>query len=290
MTGACLCGDVAFEAEAPFAFMAHCHCSMCRKAGGAAFSTTLGVARDRFRWVRGVDAIRRYASSSGYARPFCARCGSAVPHAAGDQVHVPAGGLDGDPVTRPQAHLFVGSKAPWHEIADALPRFEAYPPGLGEAVAFARRSEANPGAVRGSCLCGGVAYEIAGTVAGPIIDCHCSRCRKARGAAHAANVFVEDLTRFRWLRGEDLLGYYKVPEAERFAQTFCRTCGAKMPGVNRARGRVAVPAGSLDDDPGAREELHIFVGSKAPWFEIVDDLPQYDGYPPGPYPPGSRRA
>ena len=56
------------------------------------------------------------------------------------------------------------------------------------------------------------------------------------------------------------------------------------------RGRVVVPAGSLDDDPGAREELHIFVGSKAPWYEIADDLPRHEAYPPGPYPPPSRRT
>jgi len=290
MTGACLCGEVAFEVEDPFAFMGHCHCSMCRKAHGAAFSTTLGAAPERFRWLRGKDAITQYASSPGLARPFCGRCGAQVPHEAGELVHVPAAALDGDPGIRPQAHIFVGSKAPWHEIADALPRFETYPPGMGEAVGFERRSQSPTGVVRGSCLCGGVAYEIAGRIDGPIIKCHCSRCRKARGAAHATNLFVEDLARFRWLRGEDLIAAYKVPEAERFTQTFCRTCGSKVPGVNRARGRVVVPAGSLDDDPGAREELHIFVGSKAPWYEIADDLPQHDGYPPGPYPPGSRRT
>ena len=159
---------------------------------------------------------------------------------------------------------------------------------MGEAVPFERRSEPVAGRVRGSCLCGAVGYEIGGPVAGPIANCHCSRCRKARAAAHASNLFVE-LPEFRWLRGEDLVVSYKVPEAERFTQAFCRTCGAKVPHVNAARGRVVVPAGSLDDDPGAREELHIFVGSKAPWYEIADDLPRHEAYPPGPYPPPSRR-
>src|SRR5206468_4227360 len=176
--GTCLCGYVAFEADAPFEFMGHCHCSMCRKHHGAAFSSALAVHPSRFRWLRG------------------------------------------------------------------------------------------------SGLCGGVAYEIGGPVAGPIANCHCSRCRKARAAAHASNLFVQ-LPDFRWLRGEELVVSYKVPEAERFTQAFCRTCGAKVPHLNAARGRVVVPAGSLDDDPGAREELHIFVGSKAPWYEIADDLPQH---------------
>jgi hypothetical protein len=287
--GACLCGDVAFEADAPFAFMGHCHCSMCRKAHGTAFSTALAVAPERFRWLRGAESIRPYQSSSSGSRPFCGRCGSAVPVRAGEHVLILPAVLDDDPGMRPQAHIFVASKAPWHEIADALPRFDAYPPGMGDAVAFERRSEPAAGLVRGSCLCGGVAYEIDGPLAGPIVNCHCSRCRKGRAAAHASNVFV-DLARFRWLRGEDLLAAYKVPEAERFTQTFCRRCGSKAPGVNRARGRVVVPAGSLDDDPGAREELHIYVGSKAPWYDIVDDLPQHEEYPPGPYPPASRRT
>jgi len=287
--GSCLCGDVAFEADAPFEFMGHCHCSMCRKHHGAAFSTALAVHPSRFRWLRGVEGIRRYESSPGGSRPFCGRCGSAVPGEAGQIVFIAPGLLDDDPEMRPQAHVFVASKAPWHEIADALPRFDAFPPGMGEAVPFERRSEPVAGTARGSCLCGGVAYEIGGPIAGPIANCHCSRCRKARAAAHASNLFAE-LSNFRWLRGEELVASYKVPEAERFTQAFCRTCGAKLPHLNAARGRVVVPAGSLDDDPGAREELHIFVGSKAPWYEISDDLPQHEAYPPGPYPPPSRRS
>ena len=278
--GSCLCGEVAFEADSPFEFMGHCHCSMCRKHHGAAFSTALAVRPGQFRWLRGRAGVRRYESSPGGSRPFCARCGSAVPGEAGELVFIAPGLLDDDPEMRPQAHIFVGSKAPWHEIGDALPLFDAFPPGMGEAVAYARRSEPVAGAVRGSCLCGGVAYEIAGAIAGPIYNCHCSRCRKARAAAHASNLFVP-LSDFRWLRGEELVVSYKLPEAERFTQAFCRTCGAKVPHVSVQRGRVAVPAGSLDDDPGAREALHIFVGSKAPWYEIADGLPQHVAYPPG---------
>jgi hypothetical protein len=260
-----------FRPPRPFDFMGHCHCSMCRKSHGAAFSTAIGVSPKQFRWARGTEKIRRYASSAGGARPFCGRCGSAVPAEASDRVFVSPGLLDDDPEMRPQAHIFVASKAPWREIADSLPCFDAFPSGMGNAVNFERRSEPASGKVRGSCLCGGVAYEITGPVAWPIVNCHCSRCRRGRAAAHASNLFV-DLANFRWLRGEELLVSYKVPEAERFTQWFCRTCGAKVPGVNAQRQRVAVPAGSLDDDPGAREELHIFVGSKAPWYEIADKL------------------
>src|SRR5437667_2060040 len=286
--GSCLCGDVAFELV-PGDWMGHCHCSMCRKAHGAAFATHVSTEATAFPWLRGAERVRRYESSPGAFRPFCERCGSKVPEPpASGQVLVPAGLLDDDPQIRPRMHIFVASKAPWHEIADSLPRFDAYPPGAGEAVPFSRRSEPAPGVARGSCLCGSVAYEIADRVPGPIANCHCSRCRKGRSAAHASNLFVE-LARFRWLRGEGLLVSYQVPEAHRFTQVFCRTCGASAPRVDAERGRVVVPAGSLDDDPGAREELHIFVGSKAPWYEIADDLPRHEAYPPGPYPPPSRR-
>ena len=73
---------------------------------------------------------------------------------------------------------------------------------------------------------------------------------------------------------------YKVPEAERFTQTFCATCGAKMPRTDAARGIAIVPMGALDDDPGVRPAEHIFVADKAPWFEITDALPQHAAYAP----------
>jgi hypothetical protein len=285
--GSCLCGDVAFEADAPFEFMGHCHCSMCRKHHGSAFSSAIGVPAKQFRWVRGSEKIRHYTAAPGGARPFCGRCGSAVPGQVDERVFLTPGLLDDDPEMRPQADIFVGSKAPWHQIAGSLPQFDEFPEGMGKAVPFTRRTEPAAGKVRGSCLCGGVAYEITGRSPWPIVNCHCSRCRKARAAAHASNLSLEPGS-FRWLRGEDLIASYKVPEAKRFTQWFCKTCGGKVPGEMAAIQRVLVPAGSLDDDPGSREELHIFVGSKAPWHEIADGLPQYDEFPPGPWPPPAR--
>src|SRR3989442_12971979 len=178
--GTCLCGDVAFEADAPFEFMGHCHCSVCLKNPGAAFSSPLAGPPSRFRWLRGVEGIRRYESSPGGSRPFCGRCGSAVPGEAGEIVFIAPGLLDDDPEMRPQAHIFVASKAPWHEIADGLPRFDALPPGMGEAVPFERRSELVAGKGRGSCPCGGGPGGIGGPVAGPRPNCPRSRCRKAR--------------------------------------------------------------------------------------------------------------
>src|SRR5439155_26248296 len=98
-----------------------------------------------------------------------------VPGEAGEIVFIAPGLLDDDPEMRPQAHIFVASKAPWHEIADGLPRFDAFPPGMGAAVPFERRSGPVAGKARGSCLCRRVAYEIGGAGEGPIANCDCAR-------------------------------------------------------------------------------------------------------------------
>jgi hypothetical protein len=280
--GSCLCGDVVWEAAGDLEWMSHCHCSMCRKAHGSAFATFVAAPADGFRLVRGRDRVARYESSPGFLRPFCSRCGSVVVAAepAGQRVFMPAGCLDDDPDVRPAAHIFVASRAVWHEIADDLPRFDPYPPGVGAAeVTREPRPVARAGAVGGSCLCGGVAYEVEGGLEA-IYNCHCSRCRKARSAAHACNAFAE-ASRFCWVRGEELLESFKVPEAKRFASCFCRVCGSSLPRVYATRGRAVIPAGTLDGDPGARERFHIFCGSKAPWYEISDGLPQFEEYEPG---------
>jgi hypothetical protein len=287
VSGRCLCGDVAWEVAAPFEWMTHCHCSICRKAHGTAFGTYVGVSADGFRWKRGESSVRSFASSDGNARTFCGRCGSKVASRWRGGVSIPAGTLDGDIGVRADGHVFAGSKAPWHEIRDALPRHEASSSG-GPVFATKRATEPAPGVVRGACLCGGVAYELDGPLeGGGITSCHCTRCRKARAAAHASNLFVA-LEHFRWLRGEARLHSYKVPEAQRFTQFFCGDCGAPQPFANPARGSAVIPCGSLEDDPGPREARHIFVSSKAPWFEIAGELPQFAEYPPPPFPAFAR--
>jgi hypothetical protein len=86
------------------------------------------------------------------------------------------------------------------------------------------------------------------------------------------------LAQLRFTRGEDRLALYKIPEARFFAQAFCTTCGSKLPRIDASRDLAVVPLGALDDDPRARPSEHIFVGSKAPWFEIADTLPQNAEY------------
>lgn len=278
--GSCLCGDVAWEVTPPLEFMSHCHCVRCRKAHGAAFATFVLVPADRYRLVRGGDRIVRYASSPGMTRPFCGRCGSVVPSGDVHQglIEVPAGPLDDDPGVRPVAHIFVASKAPWFAISDGVRCFDAYPPGIDAPVLQDLEGPRVADRVGGSCLCGVVRYVINGVVA-VAQHCHCSRCRKARGAAHASIVFTP-IDTLRFTAGEDRLRSYRVPGARYFGQVFCEVCGSPMPRRDLERGIAVVPMGSLDGDPGVRPGRHIFTGSKAPWYTIADDLPQFTEMPP----------
>ncbi len=136
-------------------------------------------------------------------------------------------------------------------------------------------------ALRGSCLCGGVKFEIVGPLQQPL-NCHCEQCRKQHGAAFRSRVRVR-IEDFKWLQGEELVKYYESSPG--FRRGFCGNCGSPIinrpgPGYKFAVSEFGVPLGILDDDPGVRPERHVFVRSKAPWFEITDDLPQDQELPP----------
>jgi hypothetical protein len=273
MRSSCLCGGISWEVDGPLERMSHCHCSRCRKAHGAAFATYAVAPAAGFR-MRGGEQVARWESSPGFFRCFCPRCGSVVPSDPFEGiVFLPAGNFDVDPGVRPLAHIFVGSKAPWYEIPDALPRFDAHPPGV-DAPLLPDRPHAHAGtAIHGSCNCGAVAFALG---APPFFarNCHCARCRRARSAAHASNM-LNRVAEIRFERGADRVATYKLPEAKFFSQSFCRTCGAKVPRVDKGRDLAITPMAGLDDDPGIRPREHIFAASKAPWFEIADALPQH---------------
>jgi len=129
-------------------------------------------------------------------------------------------------------------------------------------------------ALRGNCLCGAVRYEI-DTPAERFLYCHCSRCRKATGTAHAANIVVAPGA-FRWLAGEEMVARYDLPAARSFATSFCRQCGSPMPHLTRSGTRVIVPAGGLDDAIGQSPGVHAFWASRASWYEYPGDLPKTD--------------
>ena len=126
--------------------------------------------------------------------------------------------------------------------------------------------------IRGSCLCGTVRYEISGSL-DRLMHCHCSQCRKAHGAAFGSYTRVKQAD-FRFVAGEDDVASYASSPGVR--RTFCKRCGARLQFIQESKPeRFWLTAGTLDDDPGIRPSHHIFVGSKAPWFEIADGLPQY---------------
>lgn len=131
--GSCLCGTVTYEVLESFEFMGNCHCSMCRKSNGAAFATWGIIKAESFRWTSGEESVQEYESSPGRQRCFCKKCGSALVSSHGGVVgEVVVGSVDGDPVSRPREHIFVGSKAPWHDITDSLPQYEEWPPAEAE--------------------------------------------------------------------------------------------------------------------------------------------------------------
>ncbi|MGK0270692.1 MAG: hypothetical protein ACI88H_001340 [Cocleimonas sp.] len=129
----------------------------------------------------------------------------------------------------------------------------------------------------GSCLCGEVHYEITGSL-GVFQYCHCSRCRKFTGSAHAANIIVAP-NQFEWLQGEEFLARYEVPDARHFATSFCTQCGSSLPWKSQSDKAVIIPAGTLDDDPDIRPFQNIFYGSKADWYQDASELIKYDELP-----------
>jgi hypothetical protein len=131
--------------------------------------------------------------------------------------------------------------------------------------------------LRGSCLCGGVRYEISGPLSYPL-NCHCSMCRKAHGAAFRsrARVKADD---FRWTQGAELVTYYESSPGNH--RGFCRVCGSPLLSrFDNDPRSYGLPLGALDDDPGIKPGFHVFVASKAPWYDITDELPQFAELPP----------
>lgn len=278
VTGACLCGALRFEVEGPFHTLMHCHCSMCRKDHGAPFASFVGAPAASFRWLGGEPI--EYTSSASSKRPYCGTCGSKAPSRSvtGDSVFLPAGNLVGELGDAGGMHVFVGSKAPWFVIADDLPQHETLPPGWPPPEVDRPAAPVLEGATHGSCLCGAVTFSVRGEPA-RWMQCHCSRCRRGRSAAHGSNTFYPS-AQFAWRSGKEVVRTYRVPEAQRFAISFCARCGGGAPIEREGAPFVLVPAGLLDADPGARPEAHIHVASKAPWYRIADAIPQFAELPP----------
>ena len=139
--------------------------------------------------------------------------------------------------------------------------------------------------ITGGCLCGKVRYE----VGGPLYDashCHCSMCRRQHGAVYATYADF-DPQNFQWRSGENLVKNYQTESGDGWA--FCSECGSSLAGTENGK-VTSITLGTVEGDPGIAPESHIFVGSRASWDDIKDDLPQFDEWPPETWTPPSKKS
>jgi len=125
----------------------------------------------------------------------------------------------------------------------------------------------------GKCFCGAVHYAVADAFR-YALNCHCSNCRRTTGSAFKPFAGIER-EKFALTRGQDRLLIFGD---DRTHDAHCKVCGSLLYSLVRDGRYVHVPMGTLVDDPTIRPTGHIFVGSKAPWYEITDDLPQHEGH------------
>jgi hypothetical protein len=129
LNGGCLCGAVTFQVADAFEYAMNCHCSQCRRATGSAFKPFAGIRREHLAITDGADASFAYGDASAAHDVHCRRCGSLLFSVVRDgaYVHVTMGTLVDSPGIQPSMHIFVGSKAPWHDITDGLPQHAGFP-------------------------------------------------------------------------------------------------------------------------------------------------------------------
>ncbi|WP_422001996.1 GFA family protein [Reyranella sp.] len=130
LTGSCFCGAVRYAVDDAFRYAMYCHCSNCRRTTGSAFKPFAGIERDRLAVTHGAGTLLIQGDALNNDT-HCARCGSLLFSVVRDGafVHVAMGTLVDAPSIRPGCHIFVGSKAPWHTIADDLPQHEGHAGG-----------------------------------------------------------------------------------------------------------------------------------------------------------------
>ncbi len=128
----------------------------------------------------------------------------------------------------------------------------------------------------GACECRAVRYEVADAFL-YALNCHCSRCRAGTGSAFKSVAGIER-DKLEITKGAEHLFIWGEPDRGHYR---CGICGGFLYSVVREGQWVHVGMGTLEDEPSIRPSEHIFVGSKAPWFEITDGLPQFDELPAG---------
>jgi hypothetical protein len=126
LTGSCACGRVTYEIRGPLIGpITYCHCWRCRKQSGSSFGTTAGVATSDLKFLEGEELMECWESSPGVHRFFARCCGSPIfkrDSAEPQELGFRLGTLDADPHVRAELHYLVGSRAPWVDISDDLPK------------------------------------------------------------------------------------------------------------------------------------------------------------------------
>jgi hypothetical protein len=129
-SGSCLCGAVRFEVNGEFEQFYLCHCAYCRKDTGSAHGANLFSSSATLRWLAGADKVRQYdLPGTRHSKGFCSLCGSALPKLQenGALLVVPAGSLNTEVPLRPDAHIFVSSRAGWDHDLEQVPSVDKLP-------------------------------------------------------------------------------------------------------------------------------------------------------------------
>jgi hypothetical protein len=129
-SGSCLCGEVRFEIEGEFEHFYLCHCEYCRKDTGSAHAANLFSSTATLKWLSGANQVRRFnLPATRHSKCFCPTCGSALPimQTNGELLVVPAGSLNSEVRIRPNAHIFVSSRAGWDDSLEEIATAERFP-------------------------------------------------------------------------------------------------------------------------------------------------------------------
>ncbi|MCD4713498.1 MAG: GFA family protein [Clostridiales bacterium] len=128
----------------------------------------------------------------------------------------------------------------------------------------------------GSCLCGEVTFEIEGNFDNFYL-CHCERCRKDTGSAHAANLF-SSTAKLKWLSGQEKSKTFNF-RSEGHIKSFCTICGSALPNIQMDGKLLVVPAGSIDSDIDIKPQGHIYYANKANWDTELEKVSKYKELP-----------
>jgi hypothetical protein len=123
INGSCLCGQVQFQVELPSLWVAHCHCSLCRKAHGAGYVTWVGFDEEKFKCTQKIKKLKWYESSSGAQRGFCTECGSTMFFKSTQwpkEIHITLANLEDKLDKSPQANAYFSSHVEWMPIDETL--------------------------------------------------------------------------------------------------------------------------------------------------------------------------